>query len=224
MKARIAVVLLVVVVVAGLVFLRLPREEAVAADVDPAAHASGDAQSASAAKGDDAVASATPTSTEAPADSSPSNAPTQATAQTTKLVGLQPLTADQEQRLEAFVDVNAKDSERVRDFEMLSDNEAQDPDWSEMTERRIEDALRRHGARYTALHAGPVHCTQSICRMLATGGFNSEAPDADWQRLVGYVMDDPPLRNAFMDMSTVVSADAKGIMYVTYLVRRTDLH
>jgi len=26
-----------------------------------------------------------------------------------------------------------------------------------------------------------------------------------------------------MDMSTVVQGDAKGIMYVTYLVRRTDL-
>ncbi|WP_213434510.1 MULTISPECIES: hypothetical protein [Lysobacteraceae] len=138
----------------------------------------------------------------------------------TAQAGLKPLTSEDERRLQAFVDSGAQHNADQRDYELLVVKEAPDAEWSEATERRLEDALRRHGARFTALHASAPHCTRTLCRMLATGGFNSDAPDADWQRLVYEVQRDPSVRDAFVDQHTAVGGDDKGVMFVTYLVRR----
>jgi len=137
-------------------------------------------------------------------------------------IGLKPLTIEQERRLQDFVDSSARDNADQRDYELLVDKEAPDAGWSDAAERRLEDAIRRHSARLTALHASAPYCTRTLCRMLATGGFNSDAPDADWQHLIVDVLRDPELRGAFMDQHTVAGGDQKGVMYVTYLMRRTD--
>lgn len=135
-------------------------------------------------------------------------------------VGLKPLTMEDERRLQAFVDSGARYNADQRDYELLASKEAPDTEWSDATERQLEDVIRRHAARFTALHASAPHCTRTLCRMLATGGFNSDAPDADWQRLMSDVQRDPALRSAFVDQHTAVGGDEKGVMFVTYLVRR----
>jgi len=55
---------------------------------------------------------------------------------------------------------------------------------------------------------------------VGTGGVDTSAPDANWQDLMGAVMNDPMLRGQFVDTRTAVQGDQKGLMYVTWLVRK----
>jgi hypothetical protein len=220
--------LVVAILAVGLWFLWSTRSapmEAIANDAP--AH-----MSASASQGDAREAASTKVVRSDPSDSEvlvarsqPSSPPTTSApvattpSHTPALVGVQPLTQADEQRLEAFVDNVAQDSNAVRDLEELADHEPADTS-AEALARVIAEAIHRHGVRLNALRAAPPYCTQTICRMIATGGFDTSAPNADWQDLMGAVMNDPMLEGQFVDTRTTVQGDQKGLMYVTYFVRK----
>lgn len=143
------------------------------------------------------------------------------TATRPAMTGVQPLTIDQEHRLEKFVEELATTDARVREFETLADHEEKDPSWSGEAERLLADAILRHGARLTALRASAPQCTRTVCRLVATGGLDSAAADADWQWLINAIMNEPWFSTHFMDTSTSVQGDPNGLMYVTYFVRKT---
>lgn len=134
-------------------------------------------------------------------------------------LGLQPLTMAQEQRLETFVDALAEHHPSVRDFESLAQQEQKDPDWSAEVESLLANAMLRHGAHLTVLHAGPPYCTRSICRMVATGGLDTSAANADWQGLMSKIMGEPWFAEHFVDASTTLQGGPEGVLYVTYFVR-----
>lgn len=212
----IAGALLVVAVAAGVFTLwRAPKSTTsiVASGVSPDAAQVGTPQGSSFPTSSAAVALRSQQAS--PDPSRDANSPAQ--------IGLKPLTIEQERRLDDFLESEGKDNADVRDYEVLVANEAPDDEWSDTTKVRLEEAIGRHGARFTALHASAPYCTRTVCRVLATGGFDSDAPDADWQRLIGEVLRDPALRGAFTnDQHTMVGGDGKGVMFVTYLFRRSD--
>jgi hypothetical protein len=134
--------------------------------------------------------------------------------------GPQPLTPRNEARLEAFVALIAKSDGRSRDFTVLAETEASDPDWSDAMERQLQRAIAIRGGEFTGIQTRPPHCTRSVCMLVATGAIGTEVTNADWQRLMGMVMNEPWFGGNFFDTQTSVHTDAQGTKYVTFFIRK----
>ena len=130
------------------------------------------------------------------------------------------LSLSNERRLDVFSKDLALQSPAHSDLRDLGLNETQDPEWSDQVERLIQESVQRHGTGMTGLQASLPHCTQTVCELMATGGFSSEATNADWQRLMGFVMNEPWFREHFIDTRTSVGGDAQGVMYISYFIRK----
>jgi len=134
--------------------------------------------------------------------------------------GPKPLTTKNEVRLEALAKQMADSDGRARDFYKLATSEAPDGAWSDAMEQQLQQAIARHGGKFTGLQTRLPHCTRTVCMLVATGGMGTEAADADWQRLMTLVMNEPWFGANFFDTQTAVKPDAKGTMYVTYFIRK----
>ena len=134
--------------------------------------------------------------------------------------GPRPLTVQNEERLDVFAkDLTARDG-AFKDLLDLVRSEPRDPDWSDDVERRLQQLIAFRGARYTAIQTRPPRCSRTVCILVATGSLSSDAINADWQKLMGAVMNDPWFSQTFGDTRTALQGDAHGMLYITFFVRK----
>ncbi|KGQ18339.1 hypothetical protein LF41_1338 [Lysobacter dokdonensis DS-58] len=99
-------------------------------------------------------------------------------------------------------------------------SESIDKAWADDAERQLALSVRALGNNQPALQVSEPECFTSVCVLMATGGHSTEQANADWQRLIYTVADEPWFRAGFVDLSTTLRADPGGTLYVTYLLRR----
>ena len=133
--------------------------------------------------------------------------------------GPRTLTMANERRLDALAADLAMREPRQRDFLQLAKSEKRDPNWSDNMERMLQASIQNHGSELTGLEVGVPYCSRTLCKLVATGGRSTADANANWQRLMGAVMNEPWFGQNFDDTSTSVTGDAKGVMYITYFVR-----
>jgi hypothetical protein len=57
--------------------------------------------------------------------------------------------------------------------------------------------------------------------LVATGGMGTDIANADWQRLMAMIMGEPWFGANFSDTQSSMQGDAKGVMYITFFIRKT---
>ena len=132
-----------------------------------------------------------------------------------------PMTADGIRRVSKFADGLATKNERQKEFLALSRNEEKDPQWSPQMQDALASSLRNNFGRRGGLEVSDIQCTRTICTMSAVVA-NSAAPSqsSDWQALMRSVMNEPWFGDHFFDASTTMGTDDKGLIYLTYFVRK----
>lgn len=131
-----------------------------------------------------------------------------------------PTSPQNEERLEKFLEDVVSHDSAFADLNKLAETEAKDPEWSDPVEQMFRESIRRLGAKMTALQVAEPYCTQTVCRLLATGTFSSDAANADWQHLMNLVMNEPWFRQNFADTRSSMHGDSHGVVYVSYFVRK----
>lgn len=136
-------------------------------------------------------------------------------------LGPAPLTAENEQRLLAFVEERAMEDAQLRDYLTRIATEERDKEWADAVEGQLQISIREKGAGFTALQVGTPTCTLTVCMLQATGGLSTGAANADWQTLINSVASEPWFQQNFGDIRTTITGDLNGILYLTYLVRKS---
>ena len=136
--------------------------------------------------------------------------------------GARPLSAEGERRLEKFLAGLRNASTDAKDYETLRRSEPADPDWSPRLEALIQRTIDRHAGEFGQLEIGRPRCSRSLCMLTAVAiARNPQSPGpGDYQRLVGYMMQEPWFRESFFDASTTVATDATGNVFVSYFIRK----
>ncbi len=134
----------------------------------------------------------------------------------------QPLSAEGERRLDKFLAGLRATSTDAQDYETLGRSEPADPDWSPRLEALIQQAIDRHAHEFGRLEIGRPRCSKSLCMLtaVATTRNPQQLAQADYQRLVGHMMQEPWFRESFFDASTTMASDATGLVYVSYFIRK----
>lgn len=140
--------------------------------------------------------------------------------QASSVSGIQQLSPRNEQRLTKFVESQSQNNYVVRDkLEKLA-TEKRDSDWATMAEAELERSILSWGRDASSLQVSRPVCGSSICMVMATGGYNSELKNADWNGVISNVVNERWFFTNFDDMSTTVKGDRGGILYVTFFVRK----
>jgi len=136
--------------------------------------------------------------------------------------GAQPLSAEGERWLDTFLTGLRAASADARDYETLGRSEPADPEWSPRLEALIQQAIDRQAHEFGRLEIGRPRCSRSLCMLtaVATTRNPQQLAQADYQRLVGYMMQEPWFRASFFDARTTVAADATGGVFVSYFIRK----
>lgn len=135
--------------------------------------------------------------------------------------GPEPLSQEDQARMDAMLGRLRRANSTIGEYEVLVESEPPDPEWSGRMEAMLRQALVRHGGAFTGLGISAPHCTRSLCRLTAVArAATTERPDADWQRLVYRIAGDPWWQQEFFDVSTTVTNDGQGVLYVTYYLRK----
>lgn len=134
--------------------------------------------------------------------------------------GPQPLTQRNEERLDAIARSLGVQDPAFKDLLDLIRSEPRDPGWSDDVERRLQQLIALHGARFTAIQTRPPRCTRTVCMLVARGGAGTDVVAADWQLLMGLVMSDPWFGHTFGDVRTSVKPDGQVVFYITFFVRK----
>lgn len=131
------------------------------------------------------------------------------------------MTAANADRVHRFAEEMAADSKfPLAEPWTRINSEPVDHGWADPIELQLADRIRALGRTQTALQLSEPRCFTSVCVILGNGGLSTEQPNADWQRLLYQVADEPWFQAHFIDLSTSMRAEEKGTMYVTYLLRR----
>lgn len=134
-----------------------------------------------------------------------------------------PMTAENARRVSRFAEGLAMNSERQKEFLTLATNEEKDPQWSPQMQSALTNALSHHCGQRSGLEVSDVHCTRSICTISAVVKDSTSTGQAsDWQAWMGPVMNEPWFGDQFFDASTAMGTDDKGLIYVTYFLRKSD--
>lgn len=155
-----------------------------------------------------------------PAEPGQGATPTPARSGPVPGTGPRHLTPENEQRLENFAESAAAWDPRFKDLYTLAQSEKKDPEWSDDVEQQLQASIRQHGAQLVGIQTRVPHCTQTVCMLVATGGMGTDVANADWQTLMSALMNEPWFALNFSDTSTSVQGDAKGVMYITYFIRK----
>jgi hypothetical protein len=133
-----------------------------------------------------------------------------------------PLSAEGERRVDTFLAGLRTASSDAKDYETLGRSEPADPDWSPRLEALIQQVIERHAREFGHLEISKPRCSKSLCMLtaVATTRNPQHVGRTDYQRLVGYMMQEPWFREAFFDASTTVSSDATGNVFVSYFIRK----
>jgi hypothetical protein len=135
--------------------------------------------------------------------------------------GPNPLSAEGQARIDAARQRLSIMDEDHREYALLASSEPPDPDWSPRLELLLLQAIDQHGRALTGLDASRPRCTRTVCVLTAASQVQeTNHPNADWQRLVLRIMNEPWFREAFFDTSTTVTGDKQGTLYVTYFIRK----
>ncbi|WAC64148.1 hypothetical protein OVA13_05060 [Pseudoxanthomonas sp. SL93] len=113
-------------------------------------------------------------------------------------------------------------SSDARDYETLGRSEPADPDWSPRLEALIQQTIERHAHEFGHLEISRPRCSKSLCMLtaVATTRNPQQRAQADFQRLVSHLMQEPWFRASFFDASTTMAGDATGDVYVSYFIRK----
>ncbi|MHC9083895.1 hypothetical protein ACYX7E_02530 [Luteimonas sp. RIT-PG2_3] len=134
-----------------------------------------------------------------------------------------PMSAENARRVSRFSEGLAMNSERQKEFLTLATNEEKDPQWSPQMQSALTNALNNHYGQRSGLEVSDVHCTRSICTISAVVKDSTSVGQAsDWQAWIGPVMNEPWFGDQFFDASTTMGTDDKGLIYVTYFLRKSD--
>lgn len=133
-----------------------------------------------------------------------------------------PLSVENVERVSKFAAGLAAQNERQRDFLSLATSEEADPQWSPQMEEYLAGSLREHYGGMAGLEVSNVRCTRSICAMSAVANSSAITGASDWQSLMGSVMNETWFREQFFDASTSMGTDGRGLIYITYFVRKKD--
>jgi hypothetical protein len=154
-------------------------------------------------------------------------APAQGAAQLPALgadtsTGVRPLSAEGERRVDKFLAGLRTSSTDAKDYETLGRSEPADPDWSPRLEALIQQVIERHAREFSRLEISRPRCSKSLCMLtaVATTRNPQQLAQADFQRLVSYMMQETWFRESFFDASTTISTDAAGNVYVSYFIRK----
>lgn len=132
------------------------------------------------------------------------------------------LSAEGERRVDKFLAGLRTASSDAKDYETLGRSEPADPDWSPRLETLIEQMIERHAREFGHLEISKPRCSRSLCMLTAVATTRNppQLAQADFQRLVGYMMQEPWFRESFFDASTTMAADATGDVFVSYFIRK----
>lgn len=132
-----------------------------------------------------------------------------------------PMSSDSGHRVSKFAEGLAATSERQKEFLIIATKEEQDPSWSPRMQDALASSLRDHYGNKGGLEVSDVRCTRSICTMSAVVASSASINQAtDWQAVMGSVMNEPWFAEHFFDASTTMGMDDKGMVYLTYFVRK----
>jgi len=132
-----------------------------------------------------------------------------------------PMSEASRQRVATASKQLAEQDPALGDLVDLAAHEQPDPSWSPRIETALGASLYQHTAQAAGgLELGGIRCTATVCQLSAIGGQATDDPNADWQRIVGEVMSEPWFAQQFDDVSTSVTHDGTGVVYLTHLVRK----
>jgi hypothetical protein len=136
--------------------------------------------------------------------------------------GARALSTEGERRVEKFLAGLRIASSDARDYETLGRSEPADPDWSPRLEALIQQTIERHAHEFGHLEISRPRCSKSLCMLTAAGTTRNPhlLAHADFQRLVGHMMQEPWFRASFFDASTTVAGDSTGNIYASYFIRK----
>lgn len=135
-------------------------------------------------------------------------------------LGPAPLSAENIGRVAKFAEGLAAGNERQKEFLHLATHEELDPEWSPQMQDALGRALRERQGGRTGLEIGEPRCTRSICTISAVPYRNVLDDTNDWQALMVEVMNEPWFQEHFFDASTTMGSDDRGLIYLTYFVRK----
>lgn len=141
-------------------------------------------------------------------------------ASTSAGAGPRALSSDGAQRIASAVAAYREHDTDFADMQYLLENEARDDAWAEAVEARIAAFLQAEAGGYSGLEIAPPRCSATVCRVAATAlpGLDTEAPEANWQRLMSRMQNQPWFAATFIDMQLLVTQRGDAIVYVgTYL-------
>lgn len=133
-----------------------------------------------------------------------------------------PLSPEGERRVEEFLAGLRTSSSNAKEYETLGRSEPADPDWSPRLETLIQQVIERHAHEFGRLEISHPRCSRSLCMLTAvTSSRNPQhVGRTDYQRLVGYMMQEPWFRESFFDASTTMAVDTTGTVYVSHFIRK----
>lgn len=132
-----------------------------------------------------------------------------------------PMSQANRKRVDALAEWGASMESRLKDFHDLAISEKPDPRWSPQAESSLRSSLTQHTLKSAGgLEIDDVRCTATLCVLSATGGQHTEDPKANWQNVMQDMMGDAWFRERFADTSTSMINDGKGMVYLTYLIRK----
>lgn len=135
--------------------------------------------------------------------------------------GPSPMSQAGQVRVDAMLERLRQSDRNTEEYELLAGSEPRDADWSGRMEATLRHAILRHGGASTGLEVSAPRCTQTLCRLTAAShAAATDRPDSDWQRLVYAIAGERWWRQEFFDVSTSVTSDDRGMLYVTYFLRK----
>jgi hypothetical protein len=136
--------------------------------------------------------------------------------------GPRPMTPEGEARIEALLaGLRRTDDATTQDYELLARSEPSDPDSSPRLESLIQQVIDRHARDLGHLEITRPRCGKTLCMLAAASHVpQTQHPQADFSRLTGHMFAEPWFREAFFDQQTTVHSDRRGVVYVSYFIRK----
>jgi hypothetical protein len=132
------------------------------------------------------------------------------------------MTPEGEARIEALLaSLRRTQDATSRDYELLARSEPADPDSSPRLESLIQQVIDRHARDLGQLEITRPRCSKSLCMLSAVSHVpQTQHPQADFSRLTGHMFAEAWFREAFFDQQTTVHSDSRGVVYVSYFIRK----
>lgn len=164
--------------------------------------------------------------TESPAATAPHAATTTPAPATSRQAfanaGPRPMTPEGEARIEALLaGLRRTEDATTRGYKLLARSEPSDPDSSPRLESLIQQVIDRHARELGQLEISRPRCSRSLCMLAAASHVaQTQHPQADFSRLTGHMFAEPWFSEAFFDQQTTVHSDRRGVVYVSYFIRK----